>query len=287
MLDPRALDAARAFEANSQAYMIACAEALGGQVLRESDATLTVLPYAHWANGVVSPRFAPERAEHRLDQIFATFRALRLPMKMRLGPSTQPENLAELLDRRGFAHPWCMPYMACELAAFKPVSGLRRPAGLTIAPVEDYGSVLSRHHPFLGTLSGPRRQRLLAEYQNLARRKPRDHWMFIAELQGHTVGSAVLFFHQDSVSGGFFVVEKACRRQGIGAAMMQSMWDFCLDRGARMAVMAASGQGTRFYPQFGFRGVGRYATYHYSATLQRRDQQQGAATALRSPPAGT
>ncbi len=279
MPDSFALDAALALEANSQAHMIACAQATGGQVLRESDATLTLLPYAHWANGVFSPRFAPEDAEQRLEQVLATFRARRLPMKLRLGPSTRPANLADLLDRRGFAHPWSMPYMACLLADIRLPSNLSPPAGLLIGPVQDYDSVLSRYHSFLGTLSEPRRQRLLAEYRNLAQRKPRDHWMFIAELQGRTVASALLFFHQESASGGFFVVDKALRRQGIGAAMMQSMRAFCLDMGARLAVMGVSGQGTHFYPQFGFRPIGRYAIYNYSASLLRRDQQRAAASA--------
>ena len=95
--------------------------------------------------------------------------------------------------------------------------------------------------------------------------------MFIAEKQGVAVASAILYI-DESIAGIHDVeVVDAFRGQGIGTALLQAACEFARDESAQLAVLAASEQGAKFYPRFGFRITGRYPTYYYSIKKQKQD----------------
>ncbi len=57
------------------------------------------------------------------------------------------------------------------------------------------------------------------------------------------------------------MVNKGFRRQGIGAALMQSVCREGRDRGMKCAVLSASSKGKALYEQVGFSDAGRYGSY--------------------------
>jgi GNAT superfamily N-acetyltransferase len=90
-------------------------------------------------------------------------------------------------------------------------------------------------------------------------------------MHGHFAGMAVTFIHGDVVVGYDFVVIKALRRQGIGAAMLAYMGDAARQNGARRAALLSSTAGLKFYPHFGFQAIGVYPTFVYSRAAQVKD----------------
>ena len=95
--------------------------------------------------------------------------------------------------------------------------------------------------------------------------------MFIAEKDGKPVGTTILFFTQGNA--GIYDVEvlEPLRGQGIGTMLLETVCTFAWDRQARLAVLAASEQGARFYTRFGFVQTGRYPVYYYSIKKQKED----------------
>ena len=100
--------------------------------------------------------------------------------------------------------------------------------------------------------------------------------MFIAEQKGRPVGTVILFV--DRGDAGIYDVEvlEHFRGRGIGTALLQKVCTFAREQGARLAVLSASEQGTRFYPRFGFVQTGRYPTYYYSIKKQKEDAARAA-----------
>lgn len=265
------------YEATSQALSSAICLAAGGEVIHAPDATLTWMPARYWATGTVSPRLATDTAEQRLEEILRFFRERRSEARLRLGPSTTPANLAEYLDRRGFPHPVAMPIMGAELARLR--TDLPGPSGVAVRVLDDYLRLSREPRSPLGAISSVRQPRLAAAFQKLSEEKPRRLWTLVGELEGVRVSAVILFRHEDTVTGFHFEVLKDYRRHGLGAAMVAEMLRLTGEHGARYAVLGASGQGFRYYPRFGFAFLGKVPVYHYTRTLERRDEERLGATA--------
>jgi GNAT superfamily N-acetyltransferase len=260
---------AQAYESNLRAYTIAMAEAGDGFVQRGPDATLTAFPYTYWINGVVSPRLSPIGTLERVNEILVLFRGLGREVWFSLGPSTEPADLAETLRRRRLHNFHNRPFMACNLAQL--VTGFPQPPGVSAHVVEDYDVFKEHPHPILKRITTPRKRHIFATFERLAQEQPRKHWMFIAEKEGKPVGTAILYLNQGSA--GIYDVEvlEAFRGQGIGTALLQRVCTFAKEQQAKLAVLAASEQGARFYTRFGFVHTGRYPTYYYSIRKQKED----------------
>ena len=259
------------YEATSQALSTAICLATGGEVIHAPDATLTWMPVKYWANGLVSPRLAEDTAERRLEEILHFFREHRTEARLRLGPSTTPANLAEYLNRRGFPHPTAMPIMGADLARLRTDLPLAR--GVTVRVLDDYLHLLRQPRSPLAAVSSVRQPRLAAAFQKLAEERPRRLWTLVGEMEGAAVSAVILFQHEDTVTGFHFEVLPDHRRHGLGAAMIAEMLRLSRELGARYAVLGASGQGSRYYPRFGFVSLDKMPVYHYTRALQRRDDQ--------------
>lgn len=260
---------AKAYESNLQAYTIAMAEAGDGFVQRDRDAILTALPYAYWINGVVSPCLSSVDTIKRVNEILAVFRTLGREVWFTLGPSTEPTDLAKTLKKRGLWNRHNRPFMVCNLAGL--VAGFPQPTGVNVHFVEDYDIFYQHPHPLLGRITTPRRRHIFDAFKRLAQERPRKHWMFVAEKSGKPVGTAIVYLDQGNAGVYDVEVLDELRRQGIGTALLQHVCIFAREHGAQLAVLAASEQGVRFYPRFGFEVVGRYRTYYYSIKKQKQD----------------
>ena len=267
--DPELIRLAEIYEMNLRAYTVAMAEEGDGYVQRDNDATMTAFPYTYWINGVVSPLLPVEGTRARLDEILGVFRRLGREVWFTVGPSSEPTDIARILKARGLRNYHNRPFMACRLADHPTEYPI--PAEITVHTVDDYGLFSLRPHPILKRIATARKRHIISTFSRLMQKRPRKHWMFIADWAGTPVGTAIVYLHRGSA--GIYDVEvlEECRGQGIGTALLQSVCAFSRDQGAETAVLAASEQGTRFYPRFGFQLVGRYPTYYYSIAKQKAD----------------
>ena len=268
------IELGQAYEDNLRAYTVAFTEAAGGFVQRDPDAVLTAVPYTYWTNGVVSPRLPAENTLERVNEILAVFRGLGREVWFSLGPTTEPADLAATLKARRLHNFHNRPFMACDLT--KLVTGFPQPPRVTIDPVEDYAVFVEQPHPLLKRITTPRKRAIFAAFKRLAEGEPQRHWMFIAEKRGRPVGTAILYLDQENA--GIYDVEvlERFRGQGIGTALLQRVCTFARRQQARLAVLAASEQGARFYTRFGFVQTGRYPTYYYSIKKQKEDVARAA-----------
>jgi GNAT superfamily N-acetyltransferase len=259
---------ALAYEANAAAHAVALTEAAGGQTWREQDFTLTLFPFAHSISGVFLPRFKAENFTDRIGMILEIARQQRKKILFCLGPTPQPPDLAQRLIQMGIRKSVTQKYMAVPLTGNSPMLSEAAqpagPAGLRIFPVDDYGVLSQKLHPRLRTINSAKKRCLVQAYQKLAEQTPRQHWMFLAELEGRLIASVGVFSHLDSVAGYDLLVLPEYRRQGIGSAMLRQIARFAKERGASLGVLASSVQGTRFYPRLGIAHVGGYPIYSYT-----------------------
>lgn len=249
---------ALAYEQAAQAYCAAVAQAAGGLVFREQDFLLTLCPFKHGSNGIISPRFEPQDLPERLQVIRSAALVFDGDVRIKLGPSTSPENLGAQLIAHGCRRFSTMRYMGLELDRL-PV--IEPAAGLLIYPVTDFDAFGKVPHPYYGARPSKIKQLRMAAFQHLADEPYRCHWVIVAEKDDRFVGSAVLFFFQDIVFGCEFVVDPSLRRQGIGSTMLMWMVKFARDHGARLAVLNASTMGRKFYPHFGFIYTGEFPSF--------------------------
>jgi len=250
----------RAYESSVRAMCIALARAGGGQVLRQNDALITMLPFEHFANAVHSPRFSAADAPRRIAEILDLFHTWNVGVRFRLGASSAPA-LDGCFERPRFVR-LRQPFMASPLArlrvAFPPVPELE------MYPVVDYALFQQKKHPAAGAMRPWKAGALMRTYQRLAEERPRKHWTLAAEQGGRIVASACLYFHETTATGYGFQVERDLRRQGIGTALLREMLALAREQGAELAVLTSSAMGTHFYPHFGFRQMGRALTFHCS-----------------------
>jgi hypothetical protein len=99
-------------ESLSRAYIIALVEAAGGLIHRDREFVLTIFPYDNYPyNGVVSPQFEPNDVADKLEEVLRLVRGHRVNIRFRLGPSTRPSDLAQILETRGLKKSYNLTYM--------------------------------------------------------------------------------------------------------------------------------------------------------------------------------
>ena len=261
----------QAYEKNMTAYAAALAEQGGGYVQHDIDAVLTIYPYTFWSNGVTSPRFTEENVQERINEVLAVFRRYKREVWFHVGPSSSPSNLTQYLKARNLWNFHNRPFMVCELEDL--ITGYQLPAGITIHTIEDYAIFQTHQHPIHGLVTTPRKRHIFETYRKLDKQAHRKHWMFIADKQNIPVGVTIVYI-DDNIAGIYDVeVQSPYRGQGIGTALLQHACMFARDAGASVATLAASEQGSKFYPRFGFKVVGRYPTYYYSIKKQKLEAE--------------
>ena len=221
--------------------------------------------------GAVSgARFTEETADGRIEEILARHRRHLEPTLWWTGPMSAPADLGARLRAAGLYCQNHLPGMAADLQAIR--TEFRRPAGLAIAPVEDF-SIFRRHeHPFFGPANTERRRNLVEGVSWMVRQEPRRAWHFVASLDGVPVGCATVFLGA-GVAGLYHVgtVQKA-RGKGIGKAVTLAALEHARDLGIRTSILHASKEGEVIYRQIGFEEVCKVSHWYYSKARQMRQR---------------
>jgi GNAT superfamily N-acetyltransferase len=218
---------------------------------------------------VAGARFTEETAEGRIAEILTHHRRRLKPTLWWTGPMSKPADLEARLHAAGLHCQSHMPGMVADLQAIR--TEFRRPAGLSIAPVEDF-SIFRKEHPFFGSANTERRRNLIEGVSWMVRREPRCAWHFVAILDGVPVGCATLFLGV-GVAGLYHVatVPKA-RGQGIGKAVTLAALEHARGLGVRTAILHSSKDGEPIYRQIGFEEVCKVSHWYYSKARQIRQR---------------
>lgn len=230
--------------------------------------TFSILPGRGGA--VAGARFSEETADRRIEEILARHRRHLEPTLWWTGPVSTPVDLGARLRAAGLNCQNHLPGMAADLQAIR--TEFRRPAGLTIASVEDFSIFRGQEHPFFGPVTTERRRNLVEGISWMVRQEPRRAWHFVASLEGVPVGCATVFLGA-GVAGLYHVgtVQKA-RGKGIGKAVTLAALEHARDLGLRTAILHASKDGEGIYRQIGFEEVCKVSHWYYSKARQMRQR---------------
>jgi predicted GNAT family acetyltransferase len=211
-------------------------------------------------------RFTAASADERIETILAHHRRHLEPTLWWAGPLSAPADLGVRLRAAGLRCQHHLPGMVCDLQAMR--TEFRRPAGLSIAPLEDF-SIFQRHeHPFFGPMTTKRRRNLIEGIGWMVRREPRRAWHFVASLGDAPVGCATVFLGA-GVAGLYHVATAEwLRGHGIGKAVTVAALEHARDLGYRAAILHSSKDGERIYRQIGFQEVCKMSHWYYSAARQ-------------------
>ena len=262
---------AKVTESAARAYFVAFTHAAGGFVSKTDDYTLTIFPYNNYpVNGVLSPHFTNENAGERLEDLLRVVREHKKDIRIKLGPTTKPDNLAQVLEMRGLKSSYNLKYMAATITQMNldhPNAG-----NMDIQVIHDYEIFYQYPHPFYGLMKSPKKKLIVETFQKLYEREPKRFWTFRINISGKLVGTASLFLYRGNACIPEFGIIKDLQRQGLGSTLLQHACEFAQEQGARAIGLGASTMGVRFYPHFGFQHVGRYPTYLYSREMGKFDE---------------
>lgn len=256
----------RAIEANTEAFLLELGLAGGGDQLDE--------PGLGWViggspidyhNAVFRADLAPGAADDAIRRSLDALQAKGVPGSWHVGPSMQPADLGERLERHGFAFGGEEAGMAIDLerlsSAMPPV-----PAGLTVERVVIPGDLATWIHTLgLGFGAGPHEAEWTGEMYAKLGYQPGGAWHhYLARLDGDPVATTTLYLGA-GVAGIYFVFTREDRRRlGIGAAITWKALDDARTLGYRIGVLGASPMGAPVYRALGFEEYCRIAIYEWA-----------------------
>jgi GNAT superfamily N-acetyltransferase len=253
-----------AVAANHHEWMVLKTEVGGGEVHQAEGVTWTYAGTEGEAM-VLFPHLGADAAGTTLDAI-GRFYQERRPEPLVGCWSLDPPEPADLEIRllaRGWQLGWQPRWLWLDLEKLN--AGHPRPAGLTVAPVEDEALWDAPRLPYYNRAAA-------ALTHALTQREPQRVWHFAAWLDGKPVGHSTLCVTTGPLGvGGLYdigVVPEA-RGRGIGKAVTLAACQQARALGCRHVLL--NGTGERMYGQVGFVGLGWGRTWWLDARrLARR-----------------
>lgn len=247
-------------EAEYADWLAAHAAVPGYEVHQDPDATWLIQPGMVWRNGVAKIRFTPDTAEERLDQLVERFRETKRGAGFWVSQFATPTDLSSRLKALGFRCQTHFPEMYCELNAIGSDDAEGIP--ITFRFMDDPDLFKKYPHPYLGPIRSEMRRFELERLTHLQASQPGRVWNLIGFKDSTPVAACTLFLNGETVGFHDVGVLPSARCQGIGTALMQYANEFARERGAKYAVLTASGEGYGLYLGMGFRDVGRVAHWY-------------------------
>ena len=221
--------------------------------------SLTDIPFPFF-NSVLRARINEDLVSSRIDTVLAHARSNQVPLLWWTGPGTQPADLGQILQGRGFKHDADYPGMACDLL------NLPLPAavpGLSILKVTNNGHLRQWTKACVDGFELPEfvGDAFYDWYSQLGLEGQRPLHHYLGFLNNKPVAASSLFLHS-GVAGIYNVaVVPDARRKGIGAHMTwQPLRDAC-QAGFELGILHASKMAESVYQGLGFRSyclIGHY-----------------------------
>lgn len=205
-------------------------------------------------NAVYEARFSDDTVIKRVDEVVSLFSSRsQLPMTWFLTPTCQPDNLAQVLEAKGFKHAFRTPGMYLHLTNFE--GSERRNSSHQIVRVtnlEQLSQWLSAGKDSFGLSDSL----LEAYFQLFHSRGFGDQlpWrLFVGTVDGTPTTCVRLFLGKDTA--GIFHVStiESARGHGHGTEITATALEAAKDLGYKLATLASSPAGHNVYSRLGFR----------------------------------
>ena len=212
-------------------------------------------------NSVMDTHLTPEKVDDAIQTVKADAILHKVPVLWWLGPSSQPTNLNEYLEKHDFKIDDSGPGMAVDLANVNV--NLRAPAGLSITLAQDeaawqqWSSVLAE-----GFEATPPHDRIVNGWASLLRHTdPQTTFAYIAWLNERPVATSLLFLASGVAGICAVSTIPEARREGVGGwttlhALLQAR-----DRDYHAAVLQASEISAGVYRNLGFQEICQISNY--------------------------
>lgn len=198
-------------------------------------------PFGNMVFGMHTPE-----PEVTVEHVTKNLKESKAPAFWWVGPCTEPTNIGQMLEDRGWKNGSTAPCMVVDLANLQEigVEGLQLKEVTTNEELTDWQEVFARAYGLpieIGRIIDP----VLDGRMRL----------FTALIDGEPVGTTGLFVHK-GVPGIYCVSTMAeYRRRGIGAAITAMPLLQARDQGYKIATLQASSMGYPVYKRLGFRDV--------------------------------
>ncbi len=228
---------------------------------KHPQAAFHIQPDAQWLiadiphtsfNRVMYARFKPQEAEARIDQILANYQQRNVPCVWMLGPSSQPDDLGERLQRHGLIYLGSYPGMITDLTAL--TSPVEWPEGVSIrcvsceSALKDWLNIVAvgyAHHSFVS-------HALFELYKGLIS-NPQSPCLLFLGYAGDTPATASLLLLGHEAAGVYSVATlPQFRRKGLAMAITLKTLQEAQARGYTMAALASTPIGLGIYRALGF-----------------------------------
>jgi len=228
---------------------------------RHPRASFQIQPDAQWLiadirhtafNRVMYACFEPDQADARIEEILAQYQQRGLPQVWMIGPSSQPSDLGERLQKHGLSYLGGYPGMVARLTP--PMAASSWPDGFSICQVSDEDrlkewlsivSIAYAHPAFVS-------QALFELYLSLITREESPCRLYLGFLKG-TAAAASLLLSGETVAGIFSVATlPQFRRRGLGRAITLATMQQAQAMGYTLAALASTQMGINVYRGLGF-----------------------------------
>jgi ribosomal protein S18 acetylase RimI-like enzyme len=220
-------------------------------------------------NNIFSAEVSHPNVESFVDDLIGRFRSRGVPCFWWSGPVNHDQQVASILEARGFVKAVEGAAMALSLANCPAP----RTASAEIIEVTsedqitDWTRTCTAAFGFDDALSGWWHE--LFTSIPFSGSTPLRH--FLAYIDSEPVGTASAFIQDDVVGLASVGVREECRRQGIGSTITLAALETARDQGCRLGVLFSSPMATSMYEGLGFR---RYGTGHcYSWSPEGRAEK--------------
>ncbi|MGQ9684234.1 MAG: GNAT family N-acetyltransferase [Anaerolineae bacterium] len=225
----------------------------------EPDVSWVITTPAPWPSYVYDARFDSDRVEQRLRDVVERMRAGFAPPCWTVGPSTQPQDLGQRLERHGLSPVGEALGMAVELARLRehPV-----PPGLEIVRVRDTATLRQWAATMVEGMSGGGEGDAQVFFDLIADLDlPEGSGFYLGLYEGQPVATSALYLSSGVAGINHVVTLAPYRNRGIGKQITLAPLRDARDRGYRAGILQASALGAVIYRQIGFLEYCRIGEY--------------------------
>ena len=213
-------------------------------------------------NVVMRCRLSPYDLDARLDATIDQFRSSRLCLIWHVGVLTEPSDLGDRLEARGYPHDYDLEAMAIDLDSYEedkdPTDNV---AVRTVANLEDcisWVECLTRSWESPAEVA-PWMLRNACFNTSIERDRgfslPRK--MYLGSLEGRPAGSSMLFWNGDVVGLQDVGTVHSGRGKGVGGAVVMAAMKDARTMGFRHLVVLSTVEGVGMYKKIGFKTFGK------------------------------
>lgn len=213
-------------------------------------------------NVVLSCRLHHREVDQKLDAMIGQLRAQRVTLIWHVGQTTEPGNLGEHLEDRGYPNDYNLTAMAVDLE--KDDTRIKLPENVAVKTVtgqedsREWVECLTKSWespPEVAAWMLPNPCFNISAERDESLSLPRT--MYLGLLDGRPVSAAMLFWSADIAGLQAVGTVHSGRGKGMGAAVVRAALDGARSLGFRYVVVLSTVEGVGLYKKVGFKAFGK------------------------------